>query len=92
MKSRKLGLFGKKHQRTSKLRKGVIETLEQRQLMANDITPWSDGKYYTLQALVGGDIPVGISEQEYLNRVRATNVSLRNLQLGAGEDAYSGVR
>jgi large repetitive protein len=90
VKSRKLGLFGKKHQRNSMLRKGIVETLEQRQLMANDISPWSDGKFYTLQGWLAGDAPNGVSSQEYLNRIRATNPGLATLTMGAGEDAYSG--
>lgn len=68
-----------------------MEKLEDRKLMANDIVPWTDGKYYPLEGLFSSDIRFGVTEQQYLQRALATNSAVAGRSLGGvGEDAYSG--
>jgi large repetitive protein len=101
VKSRKLGMFAKRstgrctsakvRQNRNVLRRGLMEKLEDRKLMTNDLVPWTDGKYYPLEGLFSSDIANGVTEEQYLQRALATNSAVAGRSLGGvGEDAYSG--
>lgn len=80
MKSRKSGLFSKRTQKNraqaskkSTLRKGLLETLEARQLLASDLQPYSDGFYYPEVGITAADFITGLDTAEYMRRHAATS-------------------
>lgn len=98
MKSRKLRLFGNRKQnrdtaaktKKSTLRRGLVETLERRELLAGDLVPYSDGLYYPEIGVHTGDLIGGLSTAEYMRRHEATSQGGSGSAAGSGEDATSG--
>ncbi|QDV23930.1 Ig-like domain-containing protein [Aureliella helgolandensis] len=99
MKSRKIGLFGKRtktraaataHKKTT-LRRGLVETLEKRELLAADLVAFSDGFYYPSIGLHSGDYVQGLTHAQYQARHESTSSGSSGSGLVAeGLDAYDG--
>lgn len=97
MKSRKLRLFGNRKQnrdtaaktKKSTLRRGLVETLERRELLAGDLVPYSDGLYYPEKVLQTA-ILANVTPAEFMQRHEATSSGGSYASGGSGEDATSG--